>query len=65
MFICRCPQCNAITEAGTESSPRLEFDFVELEIRFVCPECKKESRMSILTSNKLKSRPLPKTVIMR
>jgi len=65
LFICRCPKCGAVTEAGKDNSPRLEFDFDEQEIRFVCPECKKESKMSILTNNKLNSKPLPKTVFMK
>ncbi len=65
LFICRCPKCGAVTEEGIDSMSRIEFDFVDSEIRFVCPECKKESKMSLLTSNKLKSKPLPSIATMR
>ena len=65
LFICRCSACKAVIEAGDDSPPRVEFDFDEQEIRFVCPRCKQESKMSLMTSNKLKSRPLPKSVFMR
>lgn len=65
LFICRCPHCSCVTEGGTDSASRIELDFVEQEIRFVCPQCKRESKMSLLTSNKLKSKPLPGTSIMR
>jgi hypothetical protein len=44
---------------------RLEFDFVDMEIRFVCPKCKKESTMSLLTANKMRDRALPKIASMR
>jgi len=65
LFICRCPHCNRVTEGGVDNASRIELDFIEQEIRFVCPECKRESKMSLLTSNKMKSRPLPGIVVMR
>lgn len=65
IFIFRCSKCQAISEGDLESISRVEFDFVQQEIRFVCPHCKKDSVMSVLTSNKLKSKPLPGIVTMR
>ncbi len=65
MVICRCPVCNSVTDYATDPMSRIEFDFVDQEIRFVCPKCKKESKMSLLTANKIKDRPLPKMITMR
>lgn len=65
IFIFRCGRCQALSEGDLESLSRVEFDFVEQEIRFVCPICRKDSVMSLLTANKLKSKPLPKTITMR
>ena len=65
LFICRCPKCHAVTEDAMESLSRIEFDFEDQEIRFVCPICKSESKMSILTSNKIKDKALPKIATMR
>jgi len=65
LFICKCSVCEAITEGDLESMSRIELDFAAQIIRFVCPKCKKESEMSILTSNKLRDRPLPGMCITR
>lgn len=65
IFIFRCSQCLSLSEGDLNSLSRVEFDFVEQEIRFVCPICKKDSVMNLVTSNKLKNRPLPKTITMR
>ena len=59
LFICKCSVCEAVTEGDLDGMSRIELDFSTQVIRFVCPKCKKESEMSILTSNKLKDRPLP------
>jgi hypothetical protein len=65
LFICRCAVCSAVTEGQLESMSRIELDFIDQTIRFVCPECKKESEMSILTSNKKKSAPYPSMIVTR
>ena len=66
LFICRCPICDSVTEGDLgDSLSRIELDFIDQEIRFVCPSCKKESKMSLLTSNKLSARPLPGIKTMR
>lgn len=65
LFICRCPKCQSVTEDSLDSLARIELDFIDQEIRFVCPKCKKESKMSLLTSNKLRDRALPKIATMR
>lgn len=66
IFIFRCSKCQGVTEGDLmQSLSRVEFDFLEQEIRFVCPLCKKDSVMSLVTSNKLKSKPLPAIVTMR
>jgi hypothetical protein len=62
LFICRCQKCEKVTEAGIDSISRIELDFVDQTIRFVCSECKKESEMSLLTANKRKSVPYPKMI---
>lgn len=59
LFICKCSKCKAVVEARLEDLSRVELDFVDQVIRFICPECKHQSEMSILTSNKLKDRALP------
>lgn len=65
-FICKCAVCEAVTEGDLEGSQsRLEFDFIDQIIRFVCPKCKKENEMSLLTSNKLRDRALPGMRLMR
>ena len=65
IFIFRCSKCQGLSEGDLESLSRLEFDFVDQEIRFVCPICRKDSSMSLLTSYKLKSKPLPGIITMR
>jgi hypothetical protein len=65
LFICICAKCDAVVEARLEDLSRVELDFREQVIRFICPECKKQNEMSLLTSNKLRDRALPGTRVAR
>jgi len=65
IFLCRCAKCESIYNGNIDDNARIEIDFVEQEIRFVCPQCKKENKISILTTNKKNAAPLPRINIMR
>jgi len=58
LIVCKCT-CGAITEHKEDDPPRMEFDFLHQEVRYVCPSCRKECTMSIVTANKLTKQPLP------
>ena len=64
-YYCKCALCGKILEVKPEDDARIEFDFIEQVIRYFCVDCHSENKMAILTSNKLKDRPLPKTSFMR
>ncbi len=66
IFFCRCAHCQGFSEGALDSTAKIELDFLAQTIKYVCPLCKKESSMSIMTSNKnAELRPLPKMAILR
>jgi len=65
LFLCKCAHCGKANEAELSHLARVELDFQDQVIRYICPECKRQSEMSLLTSNKLNEKPLPKMITMR
>lgn len=61
---CRCAHCGFSVPPGPEGV--FEVDFVEREIRFYCPQCRKQNVMRLYDPKKEKKlQSLPPTAILR